>query len=141
MGGLGTVLRVVVFGLVWFSNLFEGLVIGSEGSIGVVQAIEGSGDLGLVDELLVAFHFLLAVERVAFVLVGSKEMAGGRVPEPLLHIVGQNSLRSRLDIAIGVSGVVGLVLKFLHMLEFRVFAECYHTYTNFCFPPAKSGWG
>lgn len=124
MGGLGAVLRVIVLSLVWLTNLFERLVIGSESSIGVVQPIERFGDLGLVDELLVAFHFLLAVERIAFILEGSKEMTGGRVAESLLHIFGQHSLRSRFDISICVSGIVGLVIEFLHMFKFRVFAEC-----------------
>ena len=68
-------------------------------------------------------------------------MARGRIAEPLLHIVGDHSPGPGLDIAIGVSGVVSLVLELLHMFKFRVFAECYDTYTNFCFPPAKSGWG
>lgn len=141
MSGLGAVLRVVVLGLIGLANLFEGLVIWCESSIRVVQAVEWSGNLGLVDQFLVGLCFFLAVEWIAFVLVGSKEMAVGRVSESLLHIVDKHSLWSSLDVAITISGVIGLVIEFLHVFEFRVFAECKDTYTNFCFPPAKSGWG
>lgn len=49
VGGLGAELRVVVLGLVGLANLFERLVIGSESSVGVVEAVEWLGDLGFVD--------------------------------------------------------------------------------------------
>lgn len=49
LSGFGAVLRVVVLGLVWLALLMEGLVVWCEGGVWMVEAVEGLGDLSLVD--------------------------------------------------------------------------------------------